>query len=156
LVLEQQVAPPPWCRLQGSEAGKGVGTFGFNGARIEQFAIGSVLYMMTRGREPYDDGHYPPGSGPIIVGLLKDMQFPLLEGNNHLDAIINRCWRSKYPSLKDLAEETKSLPGAMELPRATVLSEDVFAKAKAECEEFVRKGLEWSELPDIKVVKRLV
>ncbi|KAL4769065.1 hypothetical protein BDW60DRAFT_219232 [Aspergillus nidulans var. acristatus] len=42
----------PWARLLGPEAGSEDGTFGMRGARTEQFAIGSVIYTMTRGFEP--------------------------------------------------------------------------------------------------------
>jgi len=31
---------PPWARLLGFEAGSKAGSFGINGARVEQFAIG--------------------------------------------------------------------------------------------------------------------
>lgn len=43
----------PWARVLGPEAGEECGPFGMNGARYEQFPIGSILYLVTRGYEPY-------------------------------------------------------------------------------------------------------
>ena len=56
--------------MLGTEAGDECGSFGDNGARYEQFAIGSVLYMITRGHELYDDGSIAPEDAPVVVDLL--------------------------------------------------------------------------------------
>ncbi|CZT45876.1 uncharacterized protein RSE6_06232 [Rhynchosporium secalis] len=65
----------PWARVLGTEAGDECGSFGDNGARYEQFAIGSVLYMLTRGYEPYDDGSIAPEDAPVVVDLFQQMKF---------------------------------------------------------------------------------
>ena len=67
---------PPWARVLGPEARSEDGTFGVYGARMEQFAIGSVLYYMTRGYEPYEDEDFGQGKGPIVVGRQRCMVFP--------------------------------------------------------------------------------
>jgi len=81
---------PPWCRLCGLEAGTESNTFGYNGPRVEQFAIGSVLYMMIRGYEPYDvEGGFNSKDGSIVKKL-QLMDFPSL-GEDPLDKIIDKC-----------------------------------------------------------------
>jgi serine/threonine protein kinase len=67
---------PPWARVLGPEAGSEDGTFGVYRARTEQFAIGSVLYYMTRGYEPYEDEDFGQGKGLIVVGRQRCMVFP--------------------------------------------------------------------------------
>jgi atypical protein kinase C zeta type len=46
---ESRRSPPPWARLLGQEASSQKGTWGINGPQTEQFAIGSIIYIMTRG-----------------------------------------------------------------------------------------------------------
>lgn len=138
---------PPWGRVLGPEAGSDCGTFGYNGARVEQFAIGSVLYSMTRGHEPYDSPEDSSGmlDGPDVVDLLQQMKFPSL-GAGRLDNLIDRCWKGDYPLLKVLADETKLLLGANSLPRATPLTAEYCRKAREECEQLIKLGLlDWVE-----------
>jgi serine/threonine protein kinase len=130
----------PWARVLGPEAGDECGSFGDNGARYEQFAIGSVLYLMTRGHEPYDDGSIAPEDAPIVVDLFQQMKFPLL-GEENLDRVVERCWKGEYESLKDLANETKPLPGAVRLPRATAFDNEYCSKIREECERLVEEGI---------------
>lgn len=57
----------PWARVLGEDAdeiGGQSGSFGINGPRTEQFAIGSNLYYMVYGFEPYEDRD---DRGPVIV-----------------------------------------------------------------------------------------
>ena len=131
---------PPWARLCGSEAGSETGSFGYNGARVEQFAIGSVLYLMTHGHEPYDDGNFGPQDGPAIVQLLKLMEFPPLGGEN-LDEIVRKCWKARYVLLKDLADETKLLPGANNAPRAVPFQDEYVEKVREDCQQLIENGL---------------
>ncbi|KAE9970805.1 hypothetical protein EG328_006070 [Venturia inaequalis] len=130
----------PWARVLGPEAGEECGSFGVNGARYEQFAIGSVLYLMTRGYEPYDDGTIDPENAPVVVDLLQRMEFPPL-GEARLDTIIEKCWKGRFNSLTDLAAETKLLPGAIDLPRATAFEEKYCSQIRKECEQLVENGI---------------
>ncbi|TID27067.1 protein kinase domain-containing protein [Venturia nashicola] len=127
----------PWARVLGPEAREECGSFGVNGARYEQFAIGSVLYLMTRGYEPYEDGNIDPEK---VVDLLQQMKFPPLD-EEKLDTIIERCWKGKFNTLKDLADETKLLPGALSLPRATALEEEYCSRIRGECKQLVENGI---------------
>ncbi|KAG9230596.1 serine/threonine protein kinase [Amylocarpus encephaloides] len=130
----------PWARVLGTEAGDECGSFGDNGARYEQFAIGSVLYMMTRGHEPYDDGSIAPEDAPVVVDLFQQMKFPPL-GEDKLDRVIKQCWKGEYETLKDLADETELLPGASSFPRATAFDDGYCSKVRRECEELVERGI---------------
>jgi atypical protein kinase C zeta type len=132
-------AAPPWARLLGSEAGSENGTFGMCGARTEQFAIGSIIYSMTRGYEPYEFETLTEG-GPEIVKRLQRMVFPKLNGGD-LDRIIERCWKGGFSSLCDLLEEAKLLRGAIQLPRATSLSREDCDEIRKECVLLVEDGL---------------
>lgn len=132
-------AAPPWARLLGSEAGSENSTFGMCGARTEQFAIGSIIYSMTRGYEPYEFETQTEG-GPEIVKRLQRMVFPELNGGD-LDRIIERCWKGGFSSLCDLLEEAKFLRGAIQLPRATSLSREDCEEIRKECVLLVEDGL---------------
>ncbi|KAL1865922.1 hypothetical protein VTK73DRAFT_5006 [Phialemonium thermophilum] len=84
---------PAWARVLGDDAdelGERKGSFGINGPRTEQFAIGSNLYCMAYGLEPYKDRD---DRGLVLVELLQEMQFPELQ-DRPLDLIIERCWRA--------------------------------------------------------------
>lgn len=128
---------PPWARLLGSEAGESKGTWGLNGPRLEQFAIGSIIYCMTRGRQPYE-GEIEDGA--TQVKMLQDMEFPEL-GHEQLDLIINQCWRGAFKSLQDLASATRLLKGAFAHPPATSLSEEFCRIQRDKCKELVCQGL---------------
>lgn len=131
-----QGGAPPWYRVLGLEAGADRGTFGINGPRTEQFAIGSLLYTMARGHEPYAELE----PGPHIVDLFRDMKFPDL-GDGYLDAIIDRCWKGQYDSVESLAKETAGLDGAVTLPRAEVLEQGYISEMRDRCQQLVDEGL---------------
>jgi len=131
---------PPWARVLGPETGSQNGSFGLYGARTEQFAIGSILYYMTRGYEPYEDEDFGQDHGPIVVDRLRRMVFPHLSAG-HLDEIIRRCWYGEFALLKDLADQTKTLSGAVELPRAIPLSMEYCLERQKECQRLVDGGL---------------
>ena len=65
---------PPWARVQGPEAGNEEGTFGQYGPRTEQFAVGSLIYLITRGFEPYEDQDLGSEHGPAAVNLLQAVE----------------------------------------------------------------------------------
>lgn len=112
------------------------GSFGINGPRTEQFAIGSLLYTMIRGHEPYAELE----PGPHVVDLFQDMKFPDL-GNGCLDAIIDRCWKGLYESVESLAKETAGLNGAVSLPRAEALDRSYVSEMRDRCQRLVDEGL---------------
>lgn len=131
-----QGSAPPWARLRGDEAGSERGTWGENGARTEQFAIGSILYTLTRGFQPYEDQEL----GPEAVQRLQRMDFPGL-ADDRLDAIIHRCWIDGYDTVKALAEEAASLEGAHSLPQAAVLGAQYITNTRERCHRLLDEGL---------------
>ncbi|KAL2868915.1 uncharacterized protein BJX67DRAFT_379850 [Aspergillus lucknowensis] len=134
---------PPWARLLGCEAGSDNGTFGMCGAKAEQFAIGSIIYFMTRGYEPYEHETLAEG-GPEIVKRLQKMVFPKLDGGD-LDRIIEKCWNGSFSSLCVLLEEVKLLGGAIQLPRATSLNREHCDKIQKECVHLIQVDY-WLEI----------
>ncbi|GAB7356797.1 hypothetical protein MBLNU459_g7683t1 [Dothideomycetes sp. NU459] len=99
--------------LNSSESDQGRrGGFGFLGPRTEQFALGSVYYLINYGYEVYGDRCLtddPREHGPKVVDLLQDMEFPKLDGDELIDDVITKCWHYKYTKVADLAAYTRML-----------------------------------------------
>ncbi|GBF64961.1 hypothetical protein TMEN_7678 [Trichophyton mentagrophytes] len=130
---------PPWARILGVEAGEDSGSFGLYGARTEQFAIGSVMYLLTRGYQPYEN----EDPDLNIVDLFRRMEFPPL-GNEPLDKIIDRCWKGHFECLKDLAEETRTLSGDRHPRFMLPFSEQSCLQRQRKCQTLINQGLlEW-------------
>lgn len=130
----------PWARVLGEDADEERaegGSFGNNGPRTEQFAIGSNLYCMVYGFEPYGDRD---DQGPVIIDLLQDMKFPELQ-DGPFDSIIDRCWRGRYRQLQDLLEEAKALSGETPSSEMVALETEYFDKCHKECLALVEGGL---------------
>ncbi|OBT89427.1 hypothetical protein VE02_02089 [Pseudogymnoascus sp. 03VT05] len=77
--------------LLGSEGGINKGTAGNLGPRTEQFALGSLYYLINYGFEVYGDrclGDDPSGKehGPTVVDLLQKKIFPELHGDPMTDS----------------------------------------------------------------------
>ncbi|OJD22120.1 serine/threonine protein kinase [Blastomyces percursus] len=80
----------PYGRLLGSEGGPRQGTAGLLGPRTEQFALGSLFYLINYGFEVYGDqcfGEDPSGNnhGPIVMDLLQKMILPKLNREPMID-----------------------------------------------------------------------
>ncbi|CAI7646443.1 unnamed protein product [Penicillium glandicola] len=86
--------------LNSNEADQGEsGTFCFLGSRTEQFALGSLYYLINYGFEVYGDRcltEDPYEHGPKVVDLLQNMEFPELDGNPLIDNIIHKCWHNRF------------------------------------------------------------
>ncbi|KAJ5198339.1 serine/threonine protein kinase [Penicillium cinerascens] len=109
-----ETCPCPYGRLLNSnEADQGTpGTAGLLGPRTEQFALGSLYYLINYGFEVYDDQCLADDlyeHGPKVVDLLQDMEFPKLDGDPLIDDIIDKCWHNQYLTLADLATHTEAL-----------------------------------------------
>ncbi|KAK3332120.1 kinase-like domain-containing protein [Cercophora scortea] len=131
---------PPWARLYPDPL-TGGGYWGLYDPKTEQFAIGSLLYCMTRGHEPY--GH-PEEDDPEldVVGLFKKGVFPRLNAEGDvLDCIIDRCWAGWYDSMKDLAEAAAQLSGAVDMGAATTFSAEYCSQKRDECLRLIQNGL---------------
>ncbi|PWY74554.1 hypothetical protein BO94DRAFT_538716 [Aspergillus sclerotioniger CBS 115572] len=109
-----ETCPCPYGRLLNSnEADQGIpGTAGFLGPRTEQFALGSLYYLINYGFEVYDDqclADDPNEHGPKVMDLLQDMKFPKLDGDPLINDIIGKCWHNQYRTLADLATHIETL-----------------------------------------------
>lgn len=136
---------PPWARVLGSEAGSDAGSF--CGARTEQFSTGSVLYYMTRGFEPYENGEQ---SGPDVVALFRRMEFPPL-GSGSLDRVVDSCWKGRFERLRDLADETRNLnlDGHGDFEPVIPFTAQYCLGRRKECQSLVDDGLlEWDLIPE--------
>ncbi|GFG01086.1 CBL-interacting serine/threonine-protein kinase 20 [Aspergillus udagawae] len=99
--------------LNSNETDQGqCGTSGFLGPRTEQFALGSLYYLINYGFEVYGDQcltEDPNEHGSKVVELLQNMEFPTLDGDLLIDDIINKCWHNKYSTVAELAAHTQTL-----------------------------------------------
>ncbi|KAJ5217360.1 hypothetical protein N7468_010368 [Penicillium chermesinum] len=122
-------------------AGPLKGTYGLCSARTEQFAVGTLLYFMVYGHEPYDD---------IILSAAEwdrrfwEMEFPELSRNKVFDGLISACWHNVYPTMAllayDFKRKTKDMIGNTEY----IFIDSV--KETKTCEALIRKGLLGPEL----------
>ncbi|KGO76584.1 hypothetical protein PITC_087710 [Penicillium italicum] len=91
------------------------GSSGFLGPRTEQFALGSLYYLINYGFEVYGDRRLtedPKEHGRKVVELLQNMEFPKLDGDPLIDDIIIKCWHNKFATIAELAACTETLlPG---------------------------------------------
>ncbi|OAL37098.1 hypothetical protein AYO20_03575 [Fonsecaea nubica] len=69
----------------------------------ELFALGSLLYELSTGLEPYDD---KPLSD--ITSLFRAKQFPPV-GHLVLGPVINKCWMGQYTDTKELVGDIHGL-----------------------------------------------
>lgn len=99
--------------LNSNESDQGrPGTSGFLGSRTEQFALGSLYYLINYGFEVYGDRcltEDPNEHGPKLVDLLQNMEFPKLDGDPLIDDIIEKCWHNKYATIAELAAHTEKI-----------------------------------------------
>lgn len=147
-VFEACIAP--YGRLLGREGGSDEGTAGLLGPRTEQFALGSLFYLINYGFEVYGDqclGDDPSGRehGPAVLNLLQAMVFPELSGEAAIDSIIMKCWHGEYKTVAELAADTECLlsPGSIDrnkIEDSPISPEDLSSRRKV-CEAFVACGL---------------
>ncbi|KAG2415295.1 hypothetical protein HFD88_006486 [Aspergillus terreus] len=139
--------------LNGSETDYGQrGTSGSLGPRTEQFALGSLYYLINYGFEVYDDRYLADDAkehGPKVVDLLQNMEFPSLDGDPLIDGIIEKCWHNKYNSVAELAAQTETLLSEgttgevinVEAVPSTGDSTEDFSSKRAVCQDLEERGL---------------
>jgi serine/threonine protein kinase len=126
-------APAPYARVLNHGLNKG--GFGRCGARTEQFAIGSILYSMLYGYEPYEDTYL---DGDEIINRFQDMRFPEL-GEDVLEKIVQKCWFEQFQSMSALKSEV--LASTSDIATKMEVSQVESAKEKETCKELLRSGL---------------
>jgi len=122
-------------------AGPLEGTYGLCSARTEQFAVGTLLYFMVYGHEPYDDIEL---STAEWRRRFWELEFPELNRNEALDGLISACWHNVYPTMALVAYDFKRKTKDM-VSNAEYVPIDS-AKETKTCEALVRRGLLGPEL----------
>ncbi|KAJ2896062.1 hypothetical protein MKZ38_005890 [Zalerion maritima] len=98
-----EVGYEPYVRVhKPSEEGGGV--YGTAGPETEQFALGSIFWYITRGKELYSEL-----SGFDRVNRLSRRQFPVMDLNDRIDKIILDCWLGKFERVADLLCQIEGL-----------------------------------------------
>ena len=131
---------PPYARVLGGESAENPGTFGNHGPRTEQFAIGSVIYYMTRGYEPYGNEWFGNDHGKEVVRLLQERKFPKVNRND-TDTIIRKCWNGEYGLTKSLKLEVIRLDRRIEFSMAKAIQIEECQARRQECKELVKFGV---------------
>ncbi|KAJ5603006.1 hypothetical protein N7537_005962 [Penicillium hordei] len=122
-------------------------TSGFLSSQTEQFATGSLYYLINYGFEVYGDRcltEDPYEYGPKVVDLLQSINFPELNGNIPIDNVIEKCWLNIYVTVSELAMDTKQLLGE-KLKRKEVtkweIERNFCEKKKKFCQDLEKRGL---------------
>ncbi|KAJ5621966.1 hypothetical protein N7528_005198 [Penicillium herquei] len=119
------------------------GSRGLCSARTEQFALGTLLYLMVYGQEPYEDIELSIEEWDRFG---KELEFPKLNRHEVFDSLISACWYNVYPTMAlvayDFKRKTKHMLGDTEPGYIAIDS----VKETKTCQALVRKGLLGSEL----------
>ncbi|KAB8356497.1 hypothetical protein FH972_024080 [Carpinus fangiana] len=131
---------PLYSRVLGPEAGKAAGTFGNHGPRSEQFAIGSVLFYITRGHALFDDKDLDAKKhGRIAAAYLQAKRFPPLDDREAIDAEIQNCWHGKYESIQALSRHIAAL-APIKAVRTSTSSRRWLQAQEDLCKEIAKTG----------------
>lgn len=105
----------------------------------EQFAVGTLLYYMVYGHEPYEDTQF---SSEEVEHRFEIRDFPKLESRErNFDRIISACWHHVYPTMALLAFDCeRSTEGIARVVDNTSVIIDS-AEETRHCEELIRQGL---------------
>lgn len=123
-------------------AGPLKGTYGLCSARTEQFAVGTLLYFMVYGHEPYDDLILSSAEWDRRFGK---MEFPELNRHEVFDGLIAACWHNVYPTMALVAYDFKRKTRNFALDEEYNATADSATETQA-CERLIRRGLLGPEL----------
>lgn len=131
------VGTDPFARLLGSEAGEERGSYGKAGARTEQFALGSVLYSLTRGHDLYEKEWFGIDHYCTIMDLLQKREFPPLN-HSWADMIIDKCWNAGFTTIKEIEGTFQEQVHGRDRETRDIAW---YVERREECEEMIRKGM---------------
>ncbi|PYI31932.1 kinase domain protein [Aspergillus indologenus CBS 114.80] len=129
-------------RAKPIRSGPLTGTYGLCSARTEQFAVGTLLYFMVYGHEPYDDRILSAAEWDRRFG---ESEFPDLNRNGVFDGLISACWHDVYPTMALLAYDCRRKTKGMVSNAEYVLIDS--EKETRTCKALIRRGLlgpEWA------------
>ena len=136
---ELLVTAPPFCKLNEDYEAP------LAGAISEQYALGSCIYTIRTGHEPFHDV-----DGPVMVRKLMNNDIPPTSNDKVFGDTILRCWRGYYPSIFKLEQAiSKPCGGFYEKQKdrlGTSVTQDCLKDTDlnerilvAECEAFLRQ-----------------
>ncbi|KAL3480603.1 kinase domain protein [Aspergillus californicus] len=115
--------------------------YGLCCARTGQFAVGTLLYFMVYGHEPYDEIILDAAVWDRRFG---EMEFPELNRHEVFDGLISACWHNVYPTMTLVAYDFKRKTDGFALKAEYTLINS--AKEAKTCGALVSKGLLGPEL----------
>ncbi|KAL4913012.1 serine/threonine protein kinase [Aspergillus aurantiobrunneus] len=89
------------------------GTGGRLGARTEQSALASFFYYINYGFEPWENRRLMSVSRDRVINQMEkqeNMEFPELNGDPIIDALIDKCWHNRYATVREERRQTRSSP----------------------------------------------
>lgn len=89
------------------------------GAATEIFAIGTNIYFMTRGFDPYED-ELGFDEGSICEARSLKKKFPRPDMSNDIDRVIDDSWNIRFTSVKLVNDKIVSLGGDVSGPRGHI------------------------------------
>lgn len=130
----------PWARILA--AGPLIYTYGLCSARTEQFAVGTLIYFMVYGHEPYELGLNLRREDPSEMSdRFSRMEFPELDRHEVFDELISACWHNVYPNMAllayDFRRKTKDISSSI---KTEIIDIDRSKQRKA-CETLIQRGL---------------
>ncbi|GAM84981.1 hypothetical protein ANO11243_029840 [Dothideomycetidae sp. 11243] len=91
------------------------GSCGIAGALCTQFEVGSIIYQMVNGHEPYVKDWFEPDHGHACVDKQINRECPPV-ADNDIGKIISRCWNGEFESIAALHAATIELHPEMRRP----------------------------------------
>lgn len=127
----------PWARKL--VAGPLKGSYGLCCARTEQFAVGTLLYFMVYGHEPYEDIDLAKQNPGELSERFGNMEFPELNRHEVFDEFISACWHNVYPTMALVAYDFKRKTKDIALnPECEIVS---YTEERKACETLIQGGL---------------
>lgn len=126
------VASEPFCKLNKDYE------LPIAGPVSEQFSLGSCIYMIRFGHQPWHDV-----DPPTRVRRLMQNQFPSTSMDSLLGHVIDNCWHGVYKSMIAVERDVQTRLGIdsnIGRSKKVQVDEKKIAMLQAECDEFIRKA----------------
>ncbi|KAK1485950.1 AGC/DMPK protein kinase [Colletotrichum cuscutae] len=121
----------PWARLRPESK---AGGYGLYGPETEQFAIGSMVYYMVRGFEPYGGPEQNDWAAGVAVDLWKGQRYPDIREDDALERLALNCWRGSFVSIHCLKEAVMDVPGSQDMAEAVNWTAEYRLEMRQKCE----------------------
>lgn len=132
-----EVGDEPYVRLhtRSEKQGRG-GVYGRVGSETEQFALGSIFWYMSHGKELYAEL-----DGFERVNRLMGREFPDLSTLDPVDGIIRDCWSGRLMRMADLLRVVEELAASQgtplnDIPRTESTSDTLFLAKRTLCQQY--------------------